>query len=159
MLEITSSPKRVTAFLHIWNLLSPLRLTFTSVQLFVYAGAWTYIPNNPFSDYPLVISPFVMGFMFPFYALGIIIASFVWRCFENPNMTRYRYIEAILVLQIVYILVIWIFIPCPISTRPVLCIPVPSTGLVALLFVSKVVKKLDSPWTEPDSEGLGGQDD
>jgi len=155
--EIVWSQKQVTALIHIWNILSPLKLIFTASSFYFYAGAWVYISPNPFHADPFGISPFVILFMFPFYVPGIIIGSYVWRCFKNPNLTRYKYIETIIVLQIIYILVIWILIPCPISTDPPLCIPVPSTGLVALLFVSKVVKKLDSPWTEPDSEGLGGQ--
>ena len=149
------SQKRVTAFLHIWNLLMPLKIILSTSSLnlsfIIYAGVWGYLPNNPFTDSPLIISVFYALFMFPFYIPGIIIASFVWNSFKNPNLTRYRYIETILVLQIVYILVIWILIPCPISTHPPLCIPVPSSGLVALLFVSKVVKDIKVPWPENDT--------
>ncbi|MGY5859979.1 MAG: hypothetical protein RTU63_11470 [Candidatus Thorarchaeota archaeon] len=148
------SPKRVVAFLHIWNLLAPLKIILNTYSqnpsFIIYAGAWGYIPNNPFTESPIIISLFYAVFMFPFYIPGIVIASFVWNSFNNPNLTRNRYLEIIVVLEVVYILLVWILIPCPVSTHPPLCIPVPSTGLVALLFVSKVVKKLDSPWVESD---------
>jgi len=146
------SPKRITVFLHIWNLLAPLKIIITSSPIFIYAGVWGYLPSNQFTDSPLVLSLFYAAFMFPFYAPGIIIASYVWGCFKNPNLTRYRYSNNVLMLQVVYILLIWVLIPCPFSTTAPLCLPVPSTGFVALLFTSKVVKKIDSPWTETGLE-------
>ncbi len=130
----------------------PLKIIFSTfsrnLSFIIYAGAWGYLPNNPYTTSPIIVSLLYVAFMFPFYTPGIIIASFVWHGFSNPNLTRARYVEVIVLLQVVYILLIWLLIPCPISTYPHLCIPVPSTGIVALLFVSKVVKKIDSPWTE-----------
>jgi len=145
-------PKSVVAFLHIWNLLAPLKITITSSAIFIYAGVWGYTHTNPFTHSPLLISVVYAAFMLPFYASGIVIASYVWRGFKDPNLTRYRYIEVILILQTIYIAIIWILLPCPFSADTILCIPIPSTGIIALLFASKVIEKLDSPWTEPDSD-------
>lgn len=153
MVEIIWSQNRVTVFLHIWNLLMPLKIILASSGSlsFIYAGLWMYSRGgNPFSEAPFLLSIFYAGFMFPFYIPGIIIASYVWNGFKNPNLTRQRYLQVITLLQIVYLLLLWVVPPCPFSTTPLLCIPVPSTGFVALVFVSKVVKKLDSPWTEID---------
>jgi len=145
------SPTRTTVFLHIWNLLTPLKIilsTSGNLNIIIYAGLWSYLPGNPYSTSPIVVSILLTLFMFPFYSPGIIVATYVWRGFKNPNLSRYTYLEQVLLLQVVYILIIWIFIPCPISANPLLCIPVPSTGIMALLLASKVVRKLDSPWDE-----------
>ena len=144
----TWSPLRVTVFLQLWNLLMPLKFVFTSSSFVIYAGLWTYLPNNPFSISPFIVSLSYAGFMFPFYLPGIVIASYVWHCFKNTELTRYDYISRIMIMQVIYVLLIWILIPCPISTHALLCIPVPSTGIVALLFTSRVIRTLDTPWID-----------
>jgi len=132
----------------------PLKIILSTAPVrlgYVYAGLWGYLPNNLFTESPIVISLFYAAFMFPFYIPGIIIASFVWNGFKNPKLTKYRYTNIVMILQVVYILLIWVLIPCPYSTTAPLCIPVPSTGFAALLFTSKVVKEFKSPWSENDT--------
>ncbi|MGD9380887.1 MAG: hypothetical protein PVI03_00410, partial [Candidatus Thorarchaeota archaeon] len=73
----------------------------------------------------------------------------VWRWAQKGNLTKSQYIERVLLLQIVYLIFVWLFFPCPYSSGSVItCVPTPTTGLFALPFVTRVVREISSPWQD-----------
>ncbi|MFQ5834267.1 MAG: hypothetical protein ACE5H4_16305 [Candidatus Thorarchaeota archaeon] len=147
------TPRRMTAFLTIWTLVVPLKViidfTHTSVRVLgIYAAFWAYAPGNPIYSSPLVLDVLYTLFMIPFYFPGIVVAWFVWHGSSDRNMTRRRYVEIVVTMQVIHLLIVWILFPCPISYSPLLCAPTSITGLLALPFVSRIVKDIDSPWAE-----------
>lgn len=150
------TPRRMTAFLTIWTLVIPLKviIAFPSRLVHVsaiYASLWAYIPGNPFYSSALVFDVLYTTFMIPFWFPGIAVAWFVWHASKDGNMTRRRYVEIVVALQLIHLLIVWILFPCPISFTPHLCAPTSITGLLALPFVSRIVKDIDSPWTDNDN--------
>ncbi len=146
------SPNRIIAFLAIWALVIPFKLMLHLNQLgysIIYAGLWSYLgAANPFSDSPLVVSVLNTAFQFPFYAPGLASAWLVWYGSKDENLTRQRFIEVNVMLIVIQALLAMI-IPCVMAA--VVCIPTPTTGIVALFFVSKVVKEIEVPWSENDT--------
>lgn len=146
------SPLRITAFLTIWALTTPFKVVLFRPRLdysLIYAGLWSYMPGgNPFSDSPLILSGFVTASLLPFYAPALAVSWFVWQGSKNENLTRMRYFEINLMLVLIQTLLALI-IPCMGDT---LCIPTPTTGIVALLFVSRIVKEIKVPWSEDNPD-------
>jgi hypothetical protein len=142
-------------FLTTWNLASPfytvIPFEHLNLSLF-YAALWAYLPGgNPFSP-----SPFIFGVLYtvlnlPFYTPGFVVAWLAWKGAIERNLTRGRYVEVVILLQVIHVLIVWFILPCPISSSPHLCLPIPTTGLVALLFRSKVAEEITTPWTEQDT--------
>ncbi len=147
------SPLRITAFLASWALVVPFKIMLRLSRLdhsILYAGLWSYIGgSNPFSSSPLIVSALNTAFNFPFYLPGLLVASFVWRSSMNENLTRSRYFEVIGMLILVQGLLAMV-IPCVMEDT--LCIPTPTTGLLALPFVSRIVKDVKKPWSEDESK-------
>jgi hypothetical protein len=115
--------------------------------LSIWAGAWGFGRVSPFTDSPLVFDLFYTYAMFPYYSLGLAIAWLVWRWARDGNLTKSQYIERILLLQVVYMIFVWLLFPCPYSSGSIItCIPTPTSGIVALPFVTKVAKEISSPW-------------
>jgi len=146
------STNRIIAFLTIWALVIPfklmLRLNLLNFSI-IYAGLWSYLGGaNPYSDSPLIVSVLSTVFMLPFYAPGLASAWLVWYGSKNENLTRQRFIETNVMLILIQ-LVLAMIIPC--VSPDYLCIPTPTTGIVALFFVSKVVKEIEVPWSENDN--------
>ncbi len=149
------SSNRIVAFLTIWALVIPfklmLRLNLLNFSI-VYAGLWSYLGGaNPFSDSPLIVSIYHTVFQLPFYAPGLASAWLVWYGSKDENLTRQRFIEINVMLILIQALLAMI-IPC--VGPDYLCIPTPTTGIVALFFVSKVIKEIKSPWSENDEDGV-----
>ncbi|MFQ5884201.1 MAG: hypothetical protein ACE5IO_03780 [Thermoplasmata archaeon] len=148
------SPRRIGAFLVAWSVILPLQTQVAfpgrSLSFVVYAALWGYFPGGtpPYIEGPLVIGVFYTAFMIPYYAPGLAVAWFAWRGAMDSSLTRGRFIQTVIAIQLVHILVVWFLLPCPISLTPHLCIPSPTTGIVALAFTSKVVKEIDEPWAE-----------
>lgn len=145
------SPIRIAIFLATWSLVTPIRIqisqTSHSLNVLVWAGAWGLGRVSPFTDSPLVIDPAYTLFMFPYCVPGLAIAWLVWRGARDGNLTKSQYIERTLLLQVVHMVLVWLFFPCPYSSgTAITCIPVPTTGIVAMPFVTRVVKELLSPW-------------
>ena len=148
------SHRRIGLFLTIWNLVSPFYIIISIEHLnfsFFYAALWGYLPSNPFSPTPLVFGAFYTLFTLPFSVPGLVVAWLAWKGAIELNMTRGRYVEAVIVLQVIHFLIVWLILPCPISGSPHLCLAIPTTGLLALLFRSKVVEEITTPWTEQDT--------
>jgi hypothetical protein len=111
----------------------------------MYAGLWSYLPGgNPFSESALIISPYFTLSLLPFYAPGLALAWFVWKWSKDDNMTRSRYFERVMMIVLIQAVLALILL---LVVQARLCIPTPTTGLVALLFVSKIVKDIDTPWS------------
>ncbi|MGD9396175.1 MAG: hypothetical protein PVJ05_07095 [Candidatus Thorarchaeota archaeon] len=147
------SSRHITAFLAIWTLTTPLKVMLSLPRLehsFIYAGLWSYLPGNPFSDSPLIVSAFYSAFMLPFYAPGLAVSWFVWRSSKDENLTRTRYFEINLMLVLIQTL-LTLVIPCPMDYF--LCIPTPTTGIMALFFVSRIVKEREMPWIDDEDDG------
>ena len=146
------SPNRIIAFLTIWALVIPFKLMLRLNQLrlsIIYAGLWSYLGGaNPYSDSPLIVSGLYTVFMLPFYTPGLASAWLVWYGSKNENLTKQRFIETNVMLILIQALLAMI-IPCVLADT--LCIPTPTTGIVALFFVSKVVKEIKVPWSENDT--------
>lgn len=70
---------------------------------------------------------------------------YAWRSAKDENLTRGGYFQVNLLLVIIQTLLALI-IPCPIEFY--LCVPTPTTGIVALFFVSRIVKEIKAPWQE-----------
>ncbi|MHA2322154.1 MAG: hypothetical protein ACXACG_10920 [Candidatus Thorarchaeota archaeon] len=143
------SPESITVFLTVWALVTPIKVyLYPGIPIlnYFYAGLWSYLPGNPFSDSPFIVDPLVSLFFLPFYAPGLAIAWFVLHSSKNESSTRGRYFERIILLILVQA-ILALLIPCPVG-EPVWCIPTPTTGLVALLFASRIVKDIDTPWSE-----------
>ena len=149
------SPRRITAFLVSWALVMPFKIMLRLSRLdhsIIYAGLWSYLGgSNPFSSYPLIVSVLYTAFNFPFYLPGLLVASFVWQSSTNENITRPRYFNIIMILIFAQGLLAMV-IPCVGGGVETLCIPTPTTGLIALPFVSKVVKDIEKPWSEDESD-------
>jgi hypothetical protein len=159
------TPNRIGVFLVICNMLIPFRINLTfitsvrfSISYVIYAALWGYIPGPLPPMYniegPLIINGYYFGFMFPFYAPGLVIAWFVWRTSSDSNMTKRNYYERIISLQLFHTLIVWYLFPCPISFSLVLCLPTAITGILALPFASKVVKEVDSLWDDSETNML-----
>ena len=146
------SPLRVTAFLAIWALVTPVKVMLYLPRLelsLIYAGLWLYLPaGNPLSDSPFVLSPIVIMSMLPFCVPGLAVSWYAWRSAKNENLTRGGYFQVNVLLVVIQTLLALI-IPCP--TEFYLCVPTPTTGIVALLFVSRIVKEIKVPWSDDDS--------
>lgn len=146
------SSTRITVFLAIWALASPVKVILYPTRLdlsVIYAGLWQYFPGgNPFSDSPIILSPLATAIMLPFYAPGLAVSWYAWRSAKDENLTRGRYFEFNLVLTITQALLALV-IPCP--TEFYLCIPTPTTGVVALFFTSRIVKEIEVPWSKNDN--------
>lgn len=146
------SNRRIGLFLTIWNLVSPFYIVISLEHLnfsLFYAALWGYLPNNPLFPTPFAFGAYYTAFLLPFYATGFVIAWLAWKGAIERDLTRGRYVELVLLLQVIHILIVWLILPCPISSSPYLCLSIPTTGLVALLFRSKVVEEIITPWTEP----------
>jgi hypothetical protein len=148
-------------------MLIPFRINLTvhhnpfsglSVSYLIYAALWGYIPGPLPPMYniegPLIINGYYFGFMFPYYAPGLVITWFVWRASSDSNMTKRNYYERIIALQLLHTSILWLFFPCPISFSLVLCIPTAITGILALPFASRVVKEVDSLWDDSETKML-----
>jgi hypothetical protein len=149
------SHRRIGLFLMVWSVITPfyavIPLEQISSSLF-YAALWAYIPiGNPFSLTPFVLDISIPIFFLPLYAPGLVVAWLAWKGAVERNLERGRFVEEVLLLQVIQVLAIWLILPCPISNHPFLCLPVPTTGLVALLFRSKVVEEITVPWIEQDN--------
>jgi len=147
------SPLRMAVLITIWSVVTPFRVQITqtshSLHLLIYAGAWGYGRVSPFTDSPLVIDAIYTYAMLPYYSIGLVIAYYVWRWAQKGNLTKMQYIERVLLLQLVHIIFVWIFFPCPYSSGSVItCIPTPTTGIFALPFVTKAVREISSPWQD-----------
>ena len=146
------SPLRITAFLAVWALAIPVKVMLYLPRLefsLIYAGLWLYLPSgNPFSESPFVLSPIVIVSMLPFCVPGLAVSWFAWRSAKDENLTRGRYFQVNLLLVVIQALLALV-IPCP--TEFYLCVPTPTTGIVALLFVSRIVKEIKVPWSDDDS--------
>ncbi len=145
------SPRRVAGFLTTWTLATPFKVIivtrFTPMHVTgIYAALWTYAPGNPIYPSPVVVDILYTLLMIPFYAPGLAIAWFAWHSTTDQNMTRMRYVEIVLALQMVHLLVVWLGFPCPISETPHLCSPTTVTGILALFFAPKRVEETASPW-------------
>jgi hypothetical protein len=126
-------------------MLYPPRLEFS----LIYAGLWLYLPNgNPLSDSPFVLSPLTTAIMLPFYAPGLAVSWFAWRSAKNENLTRGGYFQVNLLLVIIQTFLSLIIL-CP--TEFYLCVPTPTTGIVALFFASRIVKEIKVPWSDDDN--------
>lgn len=146
------SPLRITAFLAIWALVTPVKVMLYLPRLhhsLIYAGLWSYLPGNPLSESPLIVSVLYTAFILPFYAPGLAVSWFAWRSAKNENLTRGGYFRVNLLLVVIQALLALI-IPCP--TEYYLCVPTPTTGVVALLFVSRIVKETKVPWSDDNSQ-------
>jgi hypothetical protein len=143
--------RRIAAFLSIWALATPFKVILYLSGLeysLIYAGLWLYLPGgNPFSDSSLIFSGFISATMLPFYAPGLVVSYFAWRSSKDENLTRTRYFEINLMLVLIQTL-LTLVIPCPMGNF--LCIPTPTTGIIALFFVSRIVKEIEMPWKEDD---------
>jgi hypothetical protein len=146
------SPLRVTAFLAIWALVTPVKVMLYPPRLdlsVIYAGLWLYLPGgNPFSESPFVLSPIVIVSMLPFCVPGFAVSWYAWRSAKDENLTRGGYFQVNLLLVVIQALLA-LAIPCP--TEFYLCVPTPTTGIVALLFVSRIVKEIEGPWSESET--------
>ncbi len=146
------STGRITVFLTVWALVIPFKIMINLSRLsssIIYAGLWSYLGGaNPFSESPLIVSFLNTAFQLPFYAPGLASAWLVWHGSKDENLTRMRYIEITVMLILIQVILSMI-IPCVMADT--LCIPTPTTGLVALLFGSKVVKDIEGPWSENDT--------
>lgn len=154
------TPIRMAAFIGIWSLLTPFRiqivytyveeLHLNSSRMYIWAGAWGSGSVTPWNQSPLVLDLFYTFAMLPYYSLGLAIAWLVWRWARDGNLTKSQYIERILLLQVAYVIFVWLLFPCPysspLSSSWSTCIPTPTSGIVALPFVTKVVKEVSSPW-------------
>ena len=149
------SPRKITVFLSIWALVVPFKLMLYLPRLdhsIEYTGLWSYLGgSNPFSSSPLIVSVLNTAFNFPFYLPGLLVALFVWQSSLNENTTRPRYFNIIMILIFAQGLLAMV-IPC--VGEGMLCIPTPTTGLLALPFVSKVVKDIERPWSVDESDSL-----
>ncbi|MFW9843595.1 MAG: hypothetical protein ACFFEV_03385 [Candidatus Thorarchaeota archaeon] len=150
------SPNRIVAFLTLWALVVPFKLMLRLNLLhfsIIYAGLWSYLGGtNPFLDSPLIVSILNAAFMLPFYTPGLASAWLVWYNSKNENLTRQRYIEFNVMLTLIQTLLAMI-IPCVMADT--LCIPTPTTGIVAIFFVSKVIKEIKVPWSDNDTHISG----
>ena len=149
------SHRRIGIFLTTWNLASPFYTVIPIDHLnhtLFYAALWAYLPGgNPISPTPLVFDITIPLFFLPFYATGLVIAWLAWKGAIERDLTRGRYVEIVILLQVIHVLIVWLILPCPISSSPHLCLAIPTTGLVALLFRSKVVEEITTPWIEQDT--------
>ena len=86
--------------------------------------------------------------MLPFCVPGLAVSWCAWRSAKNENLIRGGYFQVNLLLVVIQALLALV-IPCP--TEFYLCVPTPTTGIVALLFVSRIVKEIKVPWSDDDS--------
>jgi hypothetical protein len=143
------TPNRIVVFLSFWALIIPfvfiIRLDISLRFSHIYAGLWSYLGSgNPFSDQPLTISPLVAAFSLPFYAPGLASAWLVWYSSKNETITKQRYIEFNAMLILIQAI---LSTTLALNFGAALCIPTPTTGIVAIIFVSKVVKEIRDPWS------------
>lgn len=143
------TPNRIVVFLSIWALIIPfvfiIKLDISLRFSYIYAGIWSYLGgSNPFSDQPLIISPLGAAFNLPFYAPGLVSAWLVWYSSKNETITKQRYIEFNALLILIQAILSTIL---SLNIDMALCIPTPTTGIVAIIFVSKVVKEIKDPWS------------
>ncbi|MFW9786170.1 MAG: hypothetical protein ACFFE2_12535 [Candidatus Thorarchaeota archaeon] len=143
------STQRIVTLLTIWAVVIPFKINVYLPRLdysIMYAGLWSYLPRgNPFSDSPFIVSLYFTASLLPFYAPGLAVAWYVWKWSRDENMTRGRYFERLLLIVILQTILAMI-IPCPMDVS--LCVPTPTTGLIALLFSHRIVIKIEEPWTE-----------
>ena len=147
------SPIRIALLIAAWTLVTPFRVVITqatfSTHLDIYAGIWGFGRVSPFTDSPLVIDSAYTFFVFPYCVPGLAIAWLVWRWARDGNLTKSQYLERVLLLQVVYMILVWLLFPCPYSSGSVItCIPTPTAGIVALPFVFRVVEDISSPWQD-----------
>ncbi len=153
------SPQRTGAFLVIWTLLWPLYIIMifpaNSIHVFIYATLWGYIPGYPFWNSPFGIDALLTLTMLPFSSPGLLIAYFAYRTTKNDDISKGQYFLAMVVLQIIHMAIIWLILPCTISSNPVICFPAPVTGLLAIPFASKL-DRLAKPWKEETGDRTTG---
>lgn len=111
----------------------------------IYAGLWGYLPGNPYTNSPIVVLPVYALFFLPFYAPGLAMVGLLWNGSRNPRFTRLQYYGLVVTLLVLQMLLTFI-IPCPNVND--LCIPTPTTGVVALFLISRVVKEPVVAWSE-----------
>jgi hypothetical protein len=147
------SPGRSTVLLTIWALLTPYRVNLTPLpwapppwgfDVVIYAGLWGYnTALNPI--FGIYINPLYSFIGLVFCAPGLIMAWLVWQGTREEHRPRLQYYEMVVLLYVIQILLTFI-LPCP-NIRT-LCIPVPTTGIVALYLISRVVEDPEAAWSK-----------
>jgi len=143
------TPNRIGAFLLIWTLLWPVYVIIiyhTSwLSTFIYAALWGYLPGYPLWNSPFGVDALLTMTMLPFCIPGIMIAYLAYRTIKKDDLSKGQYLLAVTLLQVIQMTVIWLVMPRTISSDPVLCLPTPITGFVAMPFFSKL-ERLAAPW-------------
>jgi hypothetical protein len=148
-------PRRSIVFLTVWALVTPFKVIYMSARigfsLFIYAGLWFYQqPGGArYLSAPILLVMYAV-LMFPFYAPGLAMAGLVWHGSRDGHFTRVQYYGLVVMLYVIQILLTFI-IPCP--NINALCIPAPTTGIVALFLISRVVKEPAVAWSELGGNG------
>jgi hypothetical protein len=135
-------------FLTIWALVTPFKVIYLSGRIgfaiTIYAGLW-------YLHYPGMLlllsetySTLYAILMLPFCAPGLAMAGLVWHESRDEHFTRLQYYGLIVILYVLQILLTFV-LPCMNSRA--LCVPTPTTGIVALFFISRVVKEPTVPWS------------
>ncbi len=142
-------PRQIGLFLVIWTLLWPTYIVMIfhnmSTSILVYAALWGYLLGYPLWDSPFGVDVLLTLMMLPFCVPGFVIAYFAYRTTRNQDLSRGTYLLAMVVLQVIHMAVIWLIMPHTISSDPVLCLPAPVTGFVAMPFARKL-DRLTVPW-------------
>ena len=124
------------------------------LSIVIYAALWGYLPGYPLWNSSFGVDVLLTMTMLPFCIPGFIIAYYAYRTIMNDDVSKGQYLLAMIVVQVIQIAAIWLIMPCPISSDPVLCLPVPITGFVAMPFASKL-ERLTKPWkVEPTKEDI-----
>lgn len=129
--------------------MTPFKVIYMSARigfsLFIYAGLWFYQqPGGArYLSAPILLVIYAV-LMFPFYAPGLAMAGLVWHGSRDGHFTRVQYYGLVVMLYVIQILLTFI-LPCP--NINALCIPTPTTGIVALFLISRVVKEPTVPWS------------
>lgn len=143
------TPQRIGVFLVIWTLLWPVYIIMifhtSAPSIYVYATLWGYLPGYPLWNSPFGADALLTLMMLPSSSPGFLIAYFAYRTTRNDDLSKGQYLLAIVMFQIIHMVVIWWIMPCTISSDPVLCLPAPVTGFVAMPFAS-VLDRLAEPW-------------
>jgi hypothetical protein len=117
----------------------------------IFAPTWTLF----WYETGLIFTPFYGLIFFPFWGLGTYIAKIGYDSAKNENLTKFEYQKKVVLVLIIQTCILIFLSSFIISGYPPFTyIPLPFTGVIALLLSSITVKDPTSPFKEEDESWL-----
>ncbi len=118
------------------------------VMVVMWAPLWQYVWSS-MHDASFAVSPFGLFFIIWFWP-SVYAAKIAYDAAKTQKLSRYQYAKRVVLLLAIQLLIA-AFLPMSSGTPTPTNLPLPITGVVALLLTKFTVPELTSPWDEQES--------